>query len=75
MQLTMKQEVASKKVFIRTLGCQMNEHDSARVKDMFLQEGYSLCERSEDAEVVLFNTCSVRQHAEDRVFSNVAGLK
>ena len=53
----------------------MNEHDSGRVKDLLLQEGYSLSKDLEEADVLLFNTCSVRKHAEDRVFGRVGSLK
>ena len=53
----------------------MNEHDSGRVKDLLLEEGYSFCERPEEADILLFNTCSVRKHAEDRVFGRVGALK
>ncbi|PIP67823.1 MAG: tRNA (N6-isopentenyl adenosine(37)-C2)-methylthiotransferase MiaB [Candidatus Omnitrophica bacterium CG22_combo_CG10-13_8_21_14_all_43_16] len=74
MQLTMKQEVASKKVFIRTLGCQMNEHDSARLKDLLTERGYAVCDSPESADAVIFNTCSVRKHAEDRVYGKVGTL-
>jgi tRNA-2-methylthio-N6-dimethylallyladenosine synthase len=52
----------------------MNEHDSERVKDLLLQEGYSLVNVPEEAGIVLFNTCSVRQHAEDRVYGKVGTL-
>ena len=64
-----------KKVYLRSFGCQMNEHDSERVKDLLLQDGYSLSERPEHADVLLFNTCSVRKNAEDRVFGVVSSLK
>jgi len=53
----------------------MNSHDSARVKDLLLQCGYRLCAKPENADVLLFNTCSVRQHAEDRVFGSLGQLK
>jgi len=53
----------------------MNEHDSGRVKDLLLEHGYSLCEEPEDVDVLLFNTCSVRKHAEERVFGRVESLK
>jgi len=61
----------SKKVFLKTFGCQMNEHDSSRLKDLFVERGYDFCERQEDADVVIFNTCSVRKHAEDRVYGAI----
>lgn len=53
----------------------MNSHDSARVQDLLLQSGYSLVAKPEEADVLLFNTCSVRQHAEDRVFGSLGQLK
>jgi len=56
----------------------MNSHDSERVKDLFLGDGYCLTDRAKEADVLLFNTCSVRRHAEERVFANVSlldGLK
>jgi len=53
----------------------MNNHDSERVKDLLLQDGYVLTESSDEADVLLFNTCSVRKHAEDRVFGVVAALR
>jgi len=64
-----------KKIYIRTFGCQMNEHDSGRVRDLFLAQGCSMVDRPEAADVVLFNTCSVRKHAEDRVYGKVGTLK
>ncbi|MDD5006090.1 MAG: tRNA (N6-isopentenyl adenosine(37)-C2)-methylthiotransferase MiaB [Candidatus Omnitrophica bacterium] len=64
-----------KKVYIRTFGCQMNDHDSDLVIGQFLAHGYKLTENKKEADVVLLNTCSVRQHAEDRVFSELGALK
>lgn len=65
----------SKKIYLKNFGCQMNEHDSGRVKDLLLSKGYSIADRPEQADVLLFNTCSVRKNAEDRVFGLVASLK
>ncbi|MDP8230723.1 MAG: tRNA (N6-isopentenyl adenosine(37)-C2)-methylthiotransferase MiaB [Candidatus Gorgyraea atricola] len=65
----------NKKFYLRTFGCQMNEHDSGRVRDLLLQEGYFLSKDLEEADVLLFNTCSVRKHAEDRVFGRVGSLE
>jgi len=53
----------------------MNEHDSERIRDMFMQAGYALTETIEDADVIIFNTCSVRKHAEDRVYGKVGTLR
>ncbi len=63
------------RVYIRTFGCQMNEHDSGRVRDLLLGQGYSLVDKPEAADVVLFNTCSVRKHAEDRVYGKAGTFK
>ncbi len=62
------------KVYLRTFGCQMNVRDSQLLKGLLLQEGFSLTDREQDADVVIFNTCAVRKHAEDRVFSILGGI-
>jgi len=62
------------KVFIQSFGCQMNEHDSGRLKDLLLERGYAFCSSLEFADIVIFNTCSVRKHAEDRVYGKVGTL-
>ncbi|MCG2712835.1 MAG: tRNA (N6-isopentenyl adenosine(37)-C2)-methylthiotransferase MiaB [Candidatus Omnitrophica bacterium] len=59
------------KVFIKTFGCQMNTRDSELVAGVLLKAGYQLAENIESADIVLFNTCSVRQHAEDKVWSEI----
>ncbi|EUJ11370.1 tRNA-N(6)-(isopentenyl)adenosine-37 thiotransferase enzyme MiaB [Methylophilaceae bacterium 11] len=62
----------SKKVFIKTFGCQMNEYDSSRMADMLAaSEGMVETQTVEDADVILLNTCSVREKAEDKVFSHL----
>ena len=53
----------------------MNEHDSGRVKDLLASEGFCFTEEPGEADILLFNTCSVRRHAEERVFGRVASLK
>ena len=63
------------KVFIKTFGCQMNEYDSEVIKSGFLQRGYSWTEKPEEADIILFNGCSVREHAEQRLWGNLEGLK
>ncbi len=65
--------MAKNKVFLRTFGCQMNVRDSEVIKGLLLAEGYSLVDDAKEADVVLFNTCSVREHAEHRVWS-IIGL-
>jgi tRNA-2-methylthio-N6-dimethylallyladenosine synthase len=62
----------SKKVFIKTFGCQMNEYDSSRMADMLnSSDGMVETQIVEDADVILLNTCSVREKAEDKVFSHL----
>ncbi|MDD6488245.1 MAG: tRNA (N6-isopentenyl adenosine(37)-C2)-methylthiotransferase MiaB [Clostridia bacterium] len=60
---------------VRTYGCQQNVADSEKIKGMFEQMGCSLTDNEEDADIIIFNTCAVREHAEDRVFGNVGALK
>jgi tRNA-2-methylthio-N6-dimethylallyladenosine synthase len=66
--------VASK-LFIRTFGCQMNEYDSARMADVLAREGLTLTDRPDDADVILFNTCSVREKAQERVFHDLGRVR
>lgn len=61
--------------YVRTYGCQQNVADSERLKGMLDKAGYSFTENPEEADFILFNTCAVREHAEDRVFGNVGALK
>jgi tRNA-2-methylthio-N6-dimethylallyladenosine synthase len=61
------------KIFIETYGCQMNQLDSDLILSRMEAQGYSPTEVREEADVILFNTCSVREHAEERALSN-AGL-
>lgn len=66
---------AAPKAFVHTYGCQGNVADSERIKGQLKALGYEFTENKEDADFVLFNTCAVREHAEDRVFGNVGALK
>ncbi len=61
--------------FIHTYGCQQNVADSEKIKGMLHQAGFDFSDRPDDADFILFNTCAVREHAEDRVFGNVGALK
>jgi tRNA-2-methylthio-N6-dimethylallyladenosine synthase len=60
---------------VRTYGCQQNVSDSEKIKGFLEQMGFSFTENEEDADFILFNTCAVRQHAENRVFGNIGALK
>ena len=59
------------KVYIKTFGCQMNVRDSEVICGLLKNEGYEFTKEANTADIVLFNTCSVRQHAEDKVWSEV----
>ncbi len=61
--------------FVETYGCQQNVSDSEKLKGMLHAMGYGFCERCEDADLVLYNTCAVRENAELRVFGNIGALK
>lgn len=61
--------------YIETFGCQMNVRDSETAAGLLENLGYSRAENKEDADVILFNTCCVRDHAEKRVFGNIGALK
>ncbi len=60
---------------IETYGCQMNEHDSEKIRAMLSEMGYSEAREFEEAELVVFNTCCVRENAELRVYGNLGRIK
>jgi tRNA-2-methylthio-N6-dimethylallyladenosine synthase len=65
-----------KKLYIKTFGCQMNEYDSGKMADLLhANEGMVMTDTPEDADVVLLNTCSIREKAEDKVFSDLGRLR
>ncbi len=63
------------KAFVHTYGCQGNVADGEKLKGILCSLGYELTENVEDADLVLYNTCAIREHAQDRVFGNVGALK
>lgn len=65
----------SGKIFLETYGCQMNALDSDLILSRMIGGGYAPAETPEDADVILFNTCSVRLHAEERALSNAGKLR
>ena len=64
-----------KTVFFETFGCQMNKLDAELSLGLLQEEGYKMVDKVDEADVILFNTCSVRQHAEDKVYSHLGALK
>ena len=69
----MKQE-PTRKVFIKTYGCQMNVYDSERMGDVLAAEGYATTEDQADADLVILNTCHIRERAAEKVFSEVGKI-
>jgi tRNA-2-methylthio-N6-dimethylallyladenosine synthase len=65
----------TKKLYIETVGCQMNVLDSELVVGSLRRQGYELTYEPTTADVILFNTCSVRQHAEDKIYSALGRLR
>jgi tRNA-2-methylthio-N6-dimethylallyladenosine synthase len=65
----------TKKLYIETVGCQMNMLDSELVVASLRKQGYELVRSPREADTILFNTCSVRQHAEDKIYSALGRLK
>jgi tRNA-2-methylthio-N6-dimethylallyladenosine synthase len=66
---------AGKSYFIRTFGCQMNEHDSERIAGLFEQDGMTSAGSFGDADVVYINTCTIRENADNRMYGNLGQLK
>ncbi len=67
--------MGGKRVYLETFGCQMNELDSELVAGQLAALGYAFTSRAEDADVVLYNTCSVREQAEQKVWSRLGELR
>lgn len=65
----------SRKYLIETYGCQMNAHDSERMAGLLEQAGYEPTDDAGDADVVVINTCSVREHAEDKLYTRLGELR
>ena len=65
----------AKKLFIKTYGCQMNVYDSARMADVLAALGYAQVERADDADMVILNTCHIREKAAEKVFSELGRLR
>lgn len=74
-ELTSKRYSSKPLACVVTYGCQQNVADSEHIKGMLEAMGYSFTEERTEAKLIIFNTCAVREHAEDRVFGNVGALK
>jgi tRNA-2-methylthio-N6-dimethylallyladenosine synthase len=68
-------QAPAKKVFVKTYGCQMNVYDSQRMSDALAADGYAGTERIEDADLVLLNTCHIREKAAEKVYSELGRIR
>ena len=75
MQADLEKQKTPKKVFIKTWGCQMNVYDSTRMQDALESDGYTPTTELEDADLVLLNTCHIREKAAEKVYSNLGRIR
>ena len=64
-----------KKLFIKTYGCQMNVYDSERMIDVMAMEGYEETDNPENADLVVLNTCHIREKAAEKVYSDIGRIR
>ena len=64
-----------KKVFVKTYGCQMNVYDSHRIGEALISDGYEISENSNSADLILLNTCHIREKAAEKVYSELGRYK
>ena len=72
---TVMDEGATRSYIVRTYGCQMNEHDSERIAGLLEADGYVLAESQDEADVVVLNTCCIRENADNKLYGNLGHLK
>ena len=65
----------NRKFYITTFGCQMNEHDSEVMAGMLLEKGFEAAKDRKEADILIINTCSVRDNADKRFFGTLGALK
>lgn len=70
-----KEKFEGKKYFIYTLGCQLNENDSEKIAGMMEMSGITKSDSEKDADIIVFNTCCIRENAEDRLFGKLGEVK
>ena len=67
--------MADRKFFVRTFGCQMNEHDSQRITALLADDGLTEAASEDDADVVVLNTCCIRENADNKLYGTLGHLK
>ncbi|MGH9184335.1 MAG: tRNA (N6-isopentenyl adenosine(37)-C2)-methylthiotransferase MiaB, partial [Acidimicrobiales bacterium] len=71
----MSEPSTTRTYFVRTFGCQMNEHDSERIAGLLEADGYRPATAVDDADVVVLNTCCIRENADNKLYGNLGHLK
>ncbi len=64
-----------KKIFIKSYGCQMNVYDSNKIKDLFYNKGYSATSDIDQADIIVLNTCHIREKAAEKVYSDIGRIE
>lgn len=67
-------KIQQKKIYIKSYGCQMNVYDSNRIRDLFEPKGYIKTENSDDADIIVLNTCHIREKAVEKVYSDIGRI-
>ena len=67
--------MTAKKIYLRSFGCQMNDYDSEKIADLLAENGYERTEDVHEADLVVFNTCSIREKAQEKVFSDLGRVR
>ena len=64
----------NKLIYIKSYGCQMNVYDSNRIKDLFLDKGYKITDKVDEADLTVLNTCHIREKAVEKVYSDIGNF-
>ena len=67
--------MTAKKIYMRSFGCQMNEYDSEKIVDLMADNGYERTDKVEEADLVVLNTCSIREKSQEKVFSELGRIR
>ncbi|MBO4366501.1 MAG: tRNA (N6-isopentenyl adenosine(37)-C2)-methylthiotransferase MiaB, partial [Clostridia bacterium] len=73
--LSLREDLRGKKALVRTFGCQQNEADGERIAGELVDCGYTMTDELSEADLVILNTCAVREHAENRVLGIIGSIK
>ena len=74
-EIKLDKSLINKKYYVRTYGCQMNEHDGERIKGVLSKEGMIETDNIEEASLIILNTCAIRENAHDKVFGFLGLVK